>query len=167
MEKFSNFKKYSRINEQEANDLYPQSLLQQRSQEQPNEQVTKSEPAKFFSKLFESREMAHMYHLQVRGDMGSHAAHTALNEYYEGVIEHIDGLVEIYQGQYDVVDDYDVIDTSVTKTKDKIEYFQELAKFIKDTRNMAILPEDTHLQNIIDEIVADVYHLLYKLRFNK
>jgi hypothetical protein len=29
-----------------------------------------------FSKLFESREMAHVYHLQVRGDEGSHAAHT-------------------------------------------------------------------------------------------
>jgi hypothetical protein len=33
-----------------------------------------------FSKLFESREMAHVYHLQVRGDEGSHAAHLALGE---------------------------------------------------------------------------------------
>jgi len=39
-----------------------------------------SHPGKLFSKLFESREMAHIYHLQVNGDMGSHAKHIALGE---------------------------------------------------------------------------------------
>ena len=32
---------------------------------------------------------------------------------------------------------------------------------------MAFLEEDTHLQNIIDEIVALTYRLLYKLKYNK
>lgn len=131
------------------------------------EEVTKSEPAKFFSKLFESREMAHMYHLQVNGDQGSYAAHNALNAYYEEVIDLIDEVVEIYQGQYDIITDYDVIDTSETKTKDKIEYFISIAQFIKDTRYTALLQEDSHLQNIVDEIVALIYKTLYKLRFNK
>ena len=54
-----------------------------------------SNPSKFFSKLFESREMAHIYHLQVNGEMGSHAKHTALGDYYEGVLGFVDDLIEI------------------------------------------------------------------------
>jgi hypothetical protein len=69
-----------------------------------------------FSKLFESREMAHVYHLQVRGDEGSHAAHT-LGEYYEGILDLIDTVIETYQGQYGIVDGYETIDTNGTKTK--------------------------------------------------
>ena len=134
-------------------------------QPQQTEQTTAT-PVAFFSKLFESREMAHIYHLQVNGEMGSHAAHTALNDYYEGVLDFIDELIETYQGQYELVEGYETIDTSTTKSKDKIEYFNELASFIKEGRK-AISIEDTHLHNIIDEVVALVYKTLYKLKYNK
>ena len=123
-------------------------------------------PSKHFSKLFESREMAHIYHLQVNGEMGSHAKHTALGDYYEGILEFIDDLIEIYQGQYDIIEGYDVIDTKDTNSKDTVEYFKELADFIKVERK-CIKDEDTHLHNIIDEVIALVYKTLYKLRFNK
>jgi hypothetical protein len=125
-----------------------------------------SNPAKFFSKLFESREMAHIYHLQVNGDMGSHAKHTALGDYYDGVLGFIDDIIEIYQGQYGIIEEYDVIDTKETKSKDTIEYFNELARFIKEERK-CINAEDTHLHNIIDEVVALVYKTLYKLKYTK
>jgi hypothetical protein len=129
--------------------------------------VTKSEPAKFFSKLFEAREMAHIYHLQVRGDEGSHAAHKALEEYYDGVLDLMDDLIEVYQGQYDIVEGYDSIDTSTTGKTDPLEYFIELAEFIKTTRYSAILEEDAHLQAIIDEVLILVYKTVYKLKFTK
>jgi hypothetical protein len=93
-----------------------------------------SNPAKFFSKLFESREMAHVYHLQVKGDMGSFAAHTALGEYYNSVLELIDELIETYQGQYDIITGYDSIDTSATSSKDKLEYFKELVQSVIQNR---------------------------------
>jgi hypothetical protein len=125
-----------------------------------------SNPGKFFSKLFESREMAHIYHLQVNGDMGSHAKHTALGDYYDGVLGFVDDLIETFQGQYGIVEEYDVIDTSETKSKDTIEYFNELARFIKEERK-CINAEDTHLHNIIDEVVALVYRTLYKLKYTK
>lgn len=125
-----------------------------------------SNPVKFFSKLFESREMAHIYHLQVKGEEGSYAAHMALGSYYDNILGLIDDLIEIYQGQYDIIEGYDIIDTSSTKSKDKIEYFKELADFIKSERK-CISPDDTHLHNIIDEILGLVYKTLYKLRFNK
>jgi hypothetical protein len=99
--------------------------------------------------------------------MGSHAAHTALNEYYDGLLDLLDPLIEAYQGQYEIIENYELIDTKDTNSKEKIEYFTELTTFIKDTRKMAFLEEDTHLQNTIDEIVALTYRLLYKLKYNK
>jgi len=125
-----------------------------------------SNPSKFFSKLFESREMANIYHLQVNGEMGSHAKHTALGDYYEGVLGFIDDIIEVWQGQYGIIEEYDTIDTTETKTKDTIEYFNELARFIKEERK-CINTEDTHLHNIIDEVVALVYRTLYKLKYTK
>jgi hypothetical protein len=136
------------------------------SEDKPEILGENSNPSKFFSKLFESREMAHIYHLQVNGEMGSHAKHTALGDYYESVLEFVDEMIEVWQGQYGIIEEYDVIDTSTTKEKDTIEYFNELVRFIKEERK-CIPTEDTHLHNIIDEVVALVYKTLYKLKYNK
>ena len=96
---------------------------------------------KFISKIFESRQMAHVYHLQVKGDMGSHAKHIALQEYYEGddegeggILDSLDTLIEIYQAQYGLIEGYDIIDTKESNSKDPIEYFMDLGKFIKSER---------------------------------
>jgi len=139
---------------------------EEESTEKPEILGEGSHPAKLFSKLFESREMAHIYHLQVNGEPGSHAKHTALGDYYDGVLGFIDDLIETFQGQYGIVEEYNVIDTKETGSKDTIEYFNELARFIKEERK-CINVEDTHLHNIIDEVVALVYKTLYKLKYNK
>jgi hypothetical protein len=164
MKKFSNFKfKVNRLNEQE-NVLRPKSLPQVDTE--INVQDEKSDVAKFISKLFESREMAHVFHLMVNGDTGSHAIHTALGEFYEGLIGHIDELTEVYQGQYGLIENYDIIDTSSARERQYIQYFEGLVNFIKQNKS-AFSTEDTHIHNLIDEIVALTYRLLYKLKFNK
>ena len=117
------------------------------------------------SMFFHSRTQAHTFHTRVTGP-GSDAAHRALQSYYEGIVPLIDGLVETYQGQYGIVDGYDVIDTNTTRTKEKVEYFESLVEFVKHGRK-AISTEDTHLQNIVDEVVALIYRTLYKLKFTK
>lgn len=165
MEKFSTFKfKSNRVNEQE-NVLRPRQISQ--DEVQPQQSVAQNEVATFISKLFEAREMAHVFHLMVNGEMGSHATHTALGEFYESLLGFIDELTEVYQGQYGLVENYDIIDTSSAKERQYIPYFESLAQFIKQNRNTTFLPEDSHLQNIVDEIVAITYRLLYKLKFNK
>lgn len=141
--------------------------VETKKEDKPKQQLGEgSSPSKFFSKLFESREMAHIYHLQVNGEGGSHAKHTALGDYYDGVLNFIDDIIEIWQGQYGIIEEYDVIDTKETKSKDTIEYFNELANFIKVERKV-INDEDTHLHNIVDEIVALIYKTLYKLKYTK
>lgn len=164
MKRFSDFKPTKKVNENMMDEM-PKANLPEGTEEKEEVKEAGS-VSKFFSKLFESREMAHIYHLQVNGDMGSHAKHTALNEYYEGVLEFIDDSIETYQGQYGIIEEYDVIDTKDTKSKEVIEYFNELVTFIKVERK-CINAEDTHLHNIIDEVVALVYRTLYKLKYTK
>lgn len=175
MKKFSELKKTRRIFEQDEVPVgnlpanLPGAQAQAQAQPEPEANVTETgdlNPVALFSKLFESREMAHVYHLQVRGEEGSFAKHEALGKYYDGVLDFIDDVIEIYQGQYGVVDGYEVIDTKDTATKDAIAYFEELAGYIKNARK-CISAEDTHLHNIIDEIVALIYKTLYRLKFNK
>jgi hypothetical protein len=193
MKRFSDIQKRTklrRLNEADANlptnyeDMSKEDLIKlmtgKKEDETPSEDrqdnkqdIKQLEPStegkdvsNFFSKLFESREMAHVYHLQVRGDEGSFARHEALGKYYEGILEFIDDIIEIYQGQYGIVENYDVIDTSATKSKEPIAYFEETAEYIKHARK-CIKDEDTHMHNIIDEIVALIYKTLYRLKFNK
>jgi hypothetical protein len=173
MKKFTDFNSFKRLYEQEitlgqTTNTEETTATPTQEVEQPTEQpqtgeVTKSEPAKFASKIFESRQMAHVFHLQARGD-GSFSQHKALQEYYEGILDLIDSFIEVYSGQYEVIENYENIDTNDSVNKNKIDYFIDLVEFIKSTRYTAILKEDTHLQNIIDEMVALVYRTLYKLK---
>lgn len=122
----------------------------------------------FLSKIFESKELAHVYHLQVKGDMGSLAKHQALQDYYEGILEPLDDLIELYQGQFSkLLEGYDIIDTTKNAKTDTIEYFTELADFIKEERHNCFDKEDTHYFNIIDDMLVMIYKLLYKLKFTK
>lgn len=165
MEKFSNFKfEPKKIFEQE-NVLRPK--LMDIETDIDTTEVEKSNISKFISKLFEAREMAHVFHLMVNGEMGSHATHTALGEFYESLLGFIDELTEVYQGQYGLIENYDIIDTSSARERQYTPYFENLSQFIKKNREVAIPSGDSHLQNIVDEIVAINYRLLYKLKFNR
>jgi hypothetical protein len=186
MKRFSEIqkRKVRRLNEsEEANlpqnyqDMSKEELLALMSgkkelQPEPKEEREVSETtengdvSKFISKLLESREMAQVYHWTVKGDMGSHAAHLALEAYYDGVIGFIDDIVEIYQGQYGLIEGYDIIDTTDAKSKDRLDYFKETVEFVKSGRT-CIKSEDTHIHNIVDELIALQYKTIYKLTYNK
>ena len=192
MKKFSDFKPVKKkIFEAEANlpgnyeDMSKEELLklmagqsktdevednkdeaEEEKSEVNSEESGSNDVSKFISKLLESREMAQVYHWTVKGDMGSHAAHLALQTYYEEVIEFIDDIVEIYQGQYGLIEGYDVIDTTDSKSKDRLDYFKEAVEFVKSERT-CIKAEDTHIHNIIDELIALQYKTIYKLTYNK
>lgn len=122
---------------------------------------------KLFSKLFEAKQIAHVFHLSVKSKMGSEAEHNALNIFYEEIGDKIDTIIEIYQGQFGIVEGYDIINSDPTRKKEPIDYFKDLAKFIEDNRYDAIPKEITHLHNNLDEIVALTYHTIYRLNYLK
>lgn len=120
----------------------------------------------FISKLIEMKEMSQVYHWMVKGENGSHSSHLAFDEFYHSMIELVDNLVEVYQGQYDIIDGYEIIDTKSNGIS-PLEYFTESAEYIKENRKVCISEEDNHLHSIIDEILIKTYKTIYKLKFNK
>ena len=113
-------------------------------------------------KLFESRQVAHNVHLQTK----SYALHKALNSYYEDILELIDSYIETYQGQYGIVTGYEKIEITPL-SEDKIEgYLKDCAEIFAMARD-SMKDSDSHLKNIMDEIIAVVYRTLYKVRFLK
>lgn len=109
--------------------------------------------------LLQSRNQAHIYHWQTQG-MGSFAAHTALGAYYEGIIGIVDGLVESIQGRYGIIRGYKMVGT-LKEDESYATYFEALSKFVEMTRTQ--VPQDSYIQNQIDEIVDLIETTRYKL----
>jgi hypothetical protein len=114
--------------------------------------------AQFISMLFASRTQAHIFHLQT----DSYAAHKALQEYYEEIIEIADGLVESYQGRYGILRDYSG-QATFKEDNQPLAYFEALDKYVETTRQ--VIPQDSYIQNEVDTLVALIESTKYKLKF--
>ena len=111
--------------------------------------------------LMQSRNQAHIYHLQVQGP-GSHAAHLALQAYYEGIIPLIDMIAEGIQGRYGIINGYRMPESIREDNNPKI-YFEGLCKFVEMMRKE--IPQDSYIQNQIDTVVDLIESTKYKLTF--
>jgi len=114
--------------------------------------------ASLIGTLMQSRNQAHIYHLQTQ----SFAAHMALGGYYEGIVELIDGLVESYQGRHGILRGYTMAGT-IKEDDNYVTYFEALAKFVETARQQG--PQDSYIQNQIDEVVDLIETTKYKLKF--
>ena len=104
--------------------------------------------SKLVSYLFHSRTQAHVYHLQTP----SFAAHKALNEYYDEIVELTDGLIETYQGKYGIVKGYSNFNLmEYNNVQQVIAYLDALCKAIYEVYESI---EDTYIQNLLDGINA-------------
>ena len=109
------------------------------------------------STLFASRTQAHIFHLQTR----SFAQHKTLQDYYDGIIDILDGFIESYQGKYGIIRGYSS-PAVFREDDDTVKYFEGLVKFVELNRER--LPQDSYLQNQVDEIVSLIEATLYKLK---
>ena len=114
--------------------------------------------AMFAATLLHSATNTHFFHWST----DSYAKHKALNEYYDEIVDLTDQFVESYMGKYSKITKFP---STYHQPKDPVNYLKSLQGFVADARKD--LPQDTELQNIIDEIVALIYKLLYKLKYNK
>lgn len=121
-------------------------------------QFNTMKPTDFFGKLFQIRDQIHLTHLSIVG-AGSFATHKALNEFYDGLLEAIDTLIESYQGKYGIVD---VSIPSSTKV-DSISVLKSLA-LLTDGGSAYSMFKETWIQNQLDEISTLTYQTLYKLQ---
>jgi hypothetical protein len=111
--------------------------------------------AEFIRMCLETRTAAHMLHLQAK----SFAVHEALGGFYAGLSDLIDTLAETYQGQYGVIERYP--EKVPPKIDDPVKLVTAFIKWVAENRNDCAT--DSHIQNIIDEIVALANRTRYKL----
>lgn len=103
---------------------------------------------------------AHILHFQTQ----SYAVHKALGHFYEELQDLTDTYVEAFQGLYGIIETYPA-SVHEAPEKDPIEHVKQVGVYVRDVRKQ--LPDETELQNIIDEIMQLVDTTLYKLRFLK
>jgi len=113
----------------------------------------------FVGTLFLARDVAHSVHLNTR----SFAKHSALNTFYDEIIELADKFAEAYQGRHGLIGPISLM--SGKKTNNIIDFLKESLKEIEDCRYEVCEKTDTPIQNIIDEIVGLYLSTLYKLQF--
>jgi len=111
-------------------------------------------------RCFHARTTAHVLHLKSL----SYAKHVALNEFYDDIIPLADSFAEKYQGKYGLID-YPVM--RYAPEPDGITLMENLADWLSENRYKVCEKTETFLQNIIDEIVEQVYETKYKLTFLK
>ena len=115
--------------------------------------------ADFVGVLFLARDVAHSVHLNTR----SFAKHSALNEFYDNIVELADKFAEAYQGRHGLIGPVTLM--SAKKTGNIVEFLEDSLTDIEKMRYEVCKKDDTPLQNIIDEIVGQYLSTLYKLKF--
>ena len=115
--------------------------------------------ADFVGILFLARDVAHSTHLNTR----SFAKHSALNTFYDEVIELADKFAEAYQGKYGLIGPISLM--SAKKTNNIVAFLEGQVDELEEMRYKVVDKDCTPLQNIIDEIFGLYYSTLYKLKF--
>lgn len=113
------------------------------------------------SSLMNSQTQIHVFHLQTE----SYAEHKALQKYYENIDSIVDGLVESFQGQYQILKNYrsgDIYDWK--STEETVKYLKNLCTLVEEKRNCC---KDSYIQNQIDNVCELINSTTYKLRFLK
>lgn len=117
----------------------------------------------FISCLLTSASIAHKMHLRVTGT-GSYAAHKALNSLYDSLPEHADNLAEKYQGYTgNLIQDYVSMDETPYLKMKPIEFVAWLLEYVEKSRTT--FGDNSMMQNLVDELIADIASTHYKLKF--
>jgi high-affinity Fe2+/Pb2+ permease len=132
-----------------------------RMNEQKSETKSDSGFKNMVSTLLHSQTQVHIFHLQTK----SYSEHKALQNYYEGIDALVDGIIESYQGKYDIIKNYDSVKTEEYKSCDQvINYFKSLDSMIDNARKSV---KESFIQNQIDTVQELIFSTIYKLRFLK
>lgn len=111
------------------------------------------------ARVFYARNVAHYEHWKANG-VGAYARHKALGEFYDGIIDAIDTLVEAYQGAFDLIGTVKIPKTKATEI---------LAILIEDSQwieknHENICKGNRAVANLLDSVTGVYLSAIYKLR---
>lgn len=109
------------------------------------------------SRVFAVRNAAHVAHWKSK----TLAEHEALGDFYDGIIDGIDKLVEAYQGYFGLIGE---VPSAAPTQSAIIPYITVEAAWISKNRS-AIAKNVPALENIVDELSGVYLKTLYKLKF--
>ena len=112
----------------------------------------------FVASMLHAATIGHIMHFQTR----SFAAHVALGELYDGLIDLTDSFAETYQGCHGMITGYPATFASIPQ-QEPVDFVRSLKAMVSELR--VDLPQMSQLQNIVDEIAALIDVALYKLTF--
>ena len=128
------------------------------------EKIETGDVVDMIATLLHSRSQAHIFHWQTKSQ-SSFAEHMALGTYYDEIVELIDGIVESYQGKYEIITGYKTVEmVDYKSTEQLISYFRDLDNNIEKNRKGI---KESYIQNQIDGVQELIFSTLYKLRFLK
>lgn len=110
--------------------------------------------------LLHSVTNGHILHLTTT----SYAEHKALGTFYSEVGDLVDGFIEAFQGKYGLLHDFTA---DYELPGQPVEYLTYLKDEVATLRTAEKFPQDSELQNIVDEVAQLIDSTLYKLRFLK
>lgn len=109
----------------------------------------------FISKMLTAVDTLHKVHLMTTGP-GSFAAHEALGDTYSELEDGLDGLAESWMGCTMQAVAFDGVDTSTYSVEARRIY-----DYIE--ANRAMMGPESHIQNLIDDILDKLARNLFKL----
>lgn len=111
----------------------------------------------FFGTLQDAVTAEWRKHLQT----GKYSDHMALDDFYKDMPEKIDDLIEAWQADNDIVEDYkNVLDEDL----DALQYMEALKQHTLEGRKMMTSPE---LESLCDDILSLIDSTIYKLKHLK
>lgn len=116
--------------------------------------------AEFVMRCFHARTAAHVLHLKST----SYAEHVALNEFYDGIIDLIDGFAEMYQGEYLELLPLSNVGGYQTPSN-AMSLITGMTKWVKSNREE--ICDSSECQAAIDDVLTLCHSTAYKLKFLK
>lgn len=111
--------------------------------------------------MLQARTLAHSYHLKSH----SLAQHEALGDLYSSLSDHIDTLAEVYQGFTERLLALDSFPAFVVQG-DPVDQLREIANAIETMRTQ-VSPTNSTIENLVDEVMAMIYKIKYRMIFLK
>jgi DNA-binding ferritin-like protein len=116
-----------------------------------------NDAAEFLLVLLHSATNTHLLHWQTK----SYAEHQALGKFYEEIPDLVDQLAEAMMGKFDETPTFPAMYHEPAATgKEELEALRD---YVEQARQ--VLPQDSEIQNITDEIAQLIDSTLYLLRF--
>jgi DNA-binding ferritin-like protein len=110
----------------------------------------------FVGGMFHCRDLIHLAHFKVTG-VGSEAAHEALGDLYEGVLNSADEITELLQSYKGIMN----ITIPEVKWSEPLAYIkEERDEYIKELEMFKDMPD---IQNKLQDLIALFSRTIYKL----